>query len=133
MDTAKSMSFLALLCCDVTFIDISDTFCGLQVDCKFTDYFLTLRYNPSFNYPVILLIWSHVGRGGAPTVLNYLHIWTYGHICTSVESHECNLSLAMHCCGFSLGLALQTLSADGKTWYCPTIVLGSGIVPRDKR
>lgn len=54
--TAKSVSFLALFCCDVTFSDVSAMFCGLQAGCTFTDYFLTLRYSPSFNYPVTLLI-----------------------------------------------------------------------------
>lgn len=60
-------------------------------------------------------------------MLSYLHIWIY--ICTSVESHEYNLSLAMLCCGCSPGLALQTLSAGGKTWCCPVIMWGSVTAP----
>lgn len=35
----------------------------------------------------------------------------------------------MLCCGCSPGLALQTLSAGGKTWCCPVIMWGSVTAP----
>lgn len=125
MHTAKSMSFLALLCCyhKWCFWHVLRSACKTASSLT-TESVVQLIFQLSCDSANVVTCQR---KGGARTVLSYLHIWTY--ICTSVGPREYHLSVAMCWCSCSPGLALQTPSVGMKMWCCPVIMWGSGTGP----